>query len=546
MNRSAEHSLSAVYTDSDEDRSPNSTRGLIGLLRNHSDSEDDEIGFTTRLTFSRIGDEDEKQQNEFDLPTQLPQHGDRMLCLSGNTHAGVAFQVGAILGLQRIGQLRRVGFVSGVGTGNVVVTALASAWKQTLQQVVHEDRVHTVRLVKSWSAITDSTENTSVGNKLFDLLAERLRIYVNQPHEWNIAKKRLCNVSKWLHAYNHEMCEAIYQYLDLSGVACGLSLSDLCTTTLYESEPIAPIFALTLGSSHCDDVVVLTNTKHDTINEPLLESIAIKNQIATELPLSPHEQDLARLLMASALPGPGRLFHSIEWHNTDGFRGGAQLTLSNASNDDPLAIRVAQAMYEQFLEEEVRSSESGNIATLARSFPSRCMFVIDAFGNSPVYESSDDVTKKTYRLQHRQITCNSDKKNKQASCVGNQPITCFDDHLLQDLQTLERIPHNARNMQMVEATNNFASTVTSKVDYTQVDLDGWYKWMRPFFNKRLSALPNPVFKAIANWGYLLAILTHGTKHDLLKLRQEKALLYPVASDHESQRYGIGPQIVKKL
>lgn len=482
------------------------------------------------------------------------ENGDRMLCLSGNSHAGLAFQCGVVVALQELGQLQRVGVVSGTGTGCMLVGALSSLWRHTTRPVPEEERTRPRHETRSWSSITtrdvasaatqtyetvDMKANDILALRgsgliarnqlLVDSICEPIRHYVGAAHEWHMFRKRICNPTHWLRSYNHEMIPAIYHQFGLGSIRAGLTVSDLCVNKRYSNEPIVPIFNFTARSSHTDRVVVISNTGLDTVREPPDGRIAGRLGIdALGVPLAAPDQDLSRILASIGLPGPGPLLRSLEWHECEELkpRLSHRLTLANACLADPLGVLASQMWFEQMQQD---AASAGTPA-----IDNACLFVVDAFTHSPLFDNPDE-TDQTYRRMtqnqmHELTTPATDKHYDRACCVKLEAIQCFDPRILEFAKNHRRPVLEMNDLRLSDDTKGNATKKRETERHRYFDtrltqIPEWYECMRPFFGLRMTALPSGAFKALANWGYLLTYFLHATDVQFDRFQRRNTMLY---------------------
>lgn len=514
----------------------------------------------------------------------LKAKADRSLCLSGDSHAGVAFQCGALVALQELGQLQRVGVVSASGTGCMVAAALASLWRQTTRHVPDHERTRHTRLTRSWSSVTtrdvstqtlggvarqNADEYETVDQKSNDVLAlrgsgvlrrnallvnrvcEPLCAYMNEPHEWRMFWKRLRKPAHWFRSWNHEMIPVIYHRLGLTSIRSGLTMSELCLDKSYSNEPITPIFNLALSSSHTDDLVIANNTDVNKVHEPLDGRIARRHQVALGVPVAAFDLDLSRLLASIALPGPGSLFKSLDWHECDELRDRTQrrLTLGNATALDPLALTAAQMWFEHLVSTNPATAENDE----------QCLFVLDAFTHSPTfYEHESSLRRATLRKLQDLTSPSSNDQVRLARGVDLRVVQCFDQRLLAHAVNA-RNPVLEMEVEMSDLTTTTTTTigVSTKPRSTRVfntrmtHLPEWYECMRSkLFDTRLSSLGSAAFRAMANWGYVLTYMQYATDVQFGMWQQKNKLLYePLPSDTpEDERlltgFGITPNNIQ--
>lgn len=522
--------------------STNGANNFAQFLQLAADLED------TDETFSGSDHDDDKDSTAAPRSHSVFVPGDRMLCLSGNSHAGLAFQCGVLVALQELGQLQRVGIVSATGTGCMLAGALSSLWRHTTRPVPEEERTRPRHETRSWSSITTRDVATtpvyeSTDTKSNDVLAlrgsgliqrnellvnnicEPMRHFVGTPHEWNVFRKRICNPIRWLRSYNHEMIPAIYHRFGLGSIRAGLTIPDLCVNKQYSNEPIVPIFNFTARSSHTDRLVVISNTGLDTVREPPDGRITGRLGIdALGLPLAGPDQDLSRILASIALPGPGPLLRSLEWHECEELkpRLAHRLTLANASLADPLGVAAAQMWFEQLRHESDASDTLSN----------ECLFVVDAYTHSPLFDNVEE-TDQTYRRTtenqlHELMTPASDGRYDRACCVNLEPIQCFDPRVL-DFAVSHRQPVLEMNEVHLPSDSKSKSKEPCRrrryFDSRLTQIPEWYECMRPFFGLRMTALPAGAFKALANWGYLLTFYLHATDVQFDRFQRRDTLLY---------------------
>lgn len=544
-------------------------------VRHHNDDDDNEDD--SKSTDKYPGDRRFKRRLRVDEPQALRHtDGDRMLCLSGDSHAAVAFQCGATVALQELGQLQRVGVVSASGSGCMLAAALASLWRQTTRHVPDEERSRHTRVTRSWSSVTtrdvstqalgagthaeeyetlDSKSNVVLALRGSGLLrrnpllvqgvCEPLRVYVDTPHEWNMFCQRLRKPLHWFRSWNHEMVPVIYHRLGLSSIRAGLTIEELCLDKAYSNEPVTPIFNFALTSSHTDALVVVSNTAIDKVHDPIDGRIARRHDCSLGLPLAPHDVDLSRLLASIALPGA--LLSSLDWHECDDLRERCQrrLTLGNASGTDPLALSAAVMWFDQAL-----AVSSGTYAVrpehklepMCRD--DECLFVLDAFTHSPTFDQHEASLRRAtlHKLQELTTPITNDHVRR-ARAVNLCVLQCFDQHILAHAV-------NARNpvlemelpdLATVDRTHQSSSRddrATRRAFNTRLALiPEWYACMRPWFETRLSSLSSAAFRALANWGYVLTYMQHATDVQFAMWHRKNKLLYePTPSDSQEDEH----------
>lgn len=486
---------------------------------------------------------------------------DRILCLSGNSHAGMAFQCGALVALQELGQLQRVGVVSAVGTGCIPAAALASLWRHAQRPVPEAERTRHSHTTYSWSSVTSRDVSNSsksaaqraaaeiaavdnrnddeyepVDTKMNDTLALRgsgllrrnallvenvcapVRAFTREPHEWRMLRRRLCDPRHWFHAYNHEMVGVIYRQFRLDSIRSGLTLPELCRDKQYSNEPVTPIFNFALRSTHTDALVVVSNTGINKVHEPPDGRIANRNGIELGIPLAAHDQDMGRLLASIALPGPGTLLQSLDWHRADDLvqRMSRRLTLSNASHIDPLALQAGQMWFQQHALDDPE-----------------CLFVVDAFTHSPLFEDqaeTDRATRRATLLRVQELMTHADapatRETPTARCVGLQPIQCFDQRLLARVVNARKPILEMEVFDPSLARDDDEANINRRTFHPHTThLREWYECMKPYFCTRMASLPDGVFRAIANWGYLLTYMLHATDVQFARFQTRNAMLY---------------------